>query len=121
MYIIENYRNDEIPQEVFNNKNIINTEENIIQRSNIESIINFLEKAKTISNNIIRLLEKKILENPMDYFYNLNTIIGLLEKKEKDFSQDFYTKYKESIIDKPIYTDNMPNYIIFYLLLQKKK
>jgi len=111
MYIIENYRNDEIPQEVFNNKNIINTEENIIQRSNIESIINFLEKAKTISNNIIRLLEKKILENPMDYFYNLNTIIGLLEKNEKDFSKEFYTKYKESIIDKPIYTDNMPSYL----------
>ena len=111
MYIIENYRNDEIPQEVFNNKNIINTEENIIQRSNIESIINFLEKAKTISNNIIRLLEKKILENPMDYFYNLNTIIGLLEKNEKDFSKEFYTKYKESIIDKPIYTDNMPFYL----------
>ena len=111
MYIIENYRNDEIPQEVFNNKNIINTEENIIQRSNIESIINFLEKAKTISNNIIRLLEKKILENPMDYFYNLNTIRGLLEKNEKDFSKEFYTKYKESIIDKPIYTDNMPFYL----------
>lgn len=111
IYIIENYRNDEIPQEVFNNKNIINTEENIIQRSNIESIINFLEKAKTISNNIIRLLEKKILENPMDYFYNLNTIIGLLEKNEKDFSKEFYTKYKESIIDKPIYTDNMPSYL----------
>ena len=111
MYIIENYRNDEIPQEVFNNKKIINTEEKIIQRSNIESIINFLEKAKTISNNIIRLLEKKILENPMDYFYNLNTIIGLLEKNEKDFSKEFYTKYKESIIDKPIYTDNMPFYL----------
>ena len=111
IYIIENYRNDEIPQEVFNNKNIINTEENIIQRSNIESIINFLEKAKTISNNIIRLLEKKILENPMEYFYRLDSIINLLEKKKKDFSKEFYTKYKESIIDKPIYTDNMPFYL----------
>ena len=47
----------------------------------------------------------------MDYFYNLNTIIGLLEKNEKDFSKEFYTKYKESIIDKPIYTDNMPFYL----------
>ena len=111
IYIIENYRNDEIPQEVFNNKKIINTEENIIQRSNIESIINFLEKAKTISNNIIRLLEKKILENPMEYFYRLDSIINLLEKKKKDFSKEFYTKYKESIIDKPIYTDNMPFYL----------
>lgn len=111
MYIIENYRNDEIPQEVLNNKKIISTEENIIQRSNIESIINFLEKAKTISNNIIRLLEKKILESPMEYFYRLDSIINLLENEKKDFSKDFYTKYKTSIIDKPIYTDDMPFYL----------